>query len=84
MGKLMETVATIDVKEAAQKAKKYLLELSEESLDSVRLEEIERTDKSWFITFSYTTPDGIYLKYKKIELDIETGEFVAMKIRTLN
>lgn len=84
MGKLAEVKAMINAKEAAKKAKDYFNELTEEPLTSVILEEVERTEKSWFITFGYTTNDVLFKRYKRIQLDSDTGEFVAMKIRYLD
>ncbi|MCF7809485.1 hypothetical protein K9N50_00705 [bacterium] len=81
---LAQRVKIMEVQEAAKKAKKYLLDLSTEPLNSVMLEEIELGEKSWFITFSYTNAAGLYSKYRIIEIDAETGNFISMKIRTLN
>ena len=84
MTEVKEVAETIGVREAVKTAKEYFSALSEENLTTTILEEVERTDDSWLITFGYTTKDVFVTRYKIIELNNETGEFVAMKIRTLS
>ena len=85
----------IDVKEAAQIAISYFHELyPEESFSDILLEEFERTesDGAWLITVGFTdesgktsgTPFGALVRprrYRRFEIDPETGEVRSMKIR---
>jgi hypothetical protein len=83
----------INVKEATDKAKEYLLAFFPDA-EAVQLEEVELTsDKAhWFITLSYEGVSGSVassmlvgksLRYKIFKLDAETGEVISMKIRDI-
>lgn len=87
----------IDVKQAVQAAEVYARSLFPESeLRHLRLEEVDRSedDSRWHITLGWVEPtvagNGIVFSagmrklprvYKLFEIDAETGEVVAMKIR---
>ena len=79
----------IDVKQATQKAEKYLTTLVPDVTD-IMLEEVELTDdeKFWFITLSYKDPlagrsiSNIFGKTLKVfKIRTDNGEVMAMKIR---
>ena len=83
----------IDVKEATDKAKEYLVAFFPEA-EKIQLEEVELTnDKAhWFITLSYEGVSnsvassllvGKSVRYKLFKLDAESGEVVSMKIREI-
>jgi hypothetical protein len=83
----------IDVKEATQKAREYLLTFFPEA-EKVQLEEVELTeDKAhWFITLSYEGIShsvassllvGKSIRYKLFKLDAESGDVISMKIRDI-
>ncbi|MDT7778926.1 MAG: hypothetical protein QOC99_1438 [Acidobacteriota bacterium] len=88
----------IDVKQATQSASGFLVGLyPNQSVSSVRLEEIELTEdeKSWLITLSFPDSDppssnfhlglavGTNRQYKVFEVDAETGQVKSMKIREI-
>lgn len=87
----------IDVKEATQVALSYFEELyGEDAFSNVLLEEIERDEEDgtpyWFITIGFTEqkreggPSGNLAasrRYKRFKINAETGEVVAMKIRSV-
>jgi hypothetical protein len=74
----------IDVKKAVKLASQYLNGLYRDGIDSIRLEEVEIDDAdNWLITVSFVdlndlAPERIY---KTLEIDSETGEVLAMRIR---
>ena len=83
----------IDVKEATQKVKEYLVSFFPEA-EKVQLEEVELTDDKshWYITLSYEGMShsvassllvGKSVRYKIFKLDAETGEVISMKIRDI-
>ena len=83
----------IDVKEATQKVKEYLVSFFPEA-EKVQLEEVELTDDKshWHITLSYEGMShsvassllvGKSVRYKIFKLDAESGEVVSMKIRDI-
>lgn len=83
----------INVKEATDKAKEYLLSFFPEA-EQVQLEEVELTgDRAyWLITLSYEGLSssvassmlvGKSLLYKIFKLDSESGEVISMKIRDI-
>lgn len=89
----------IDVKEATQVALSYFEDLyGEDSFSNVLLEEVERDEEDgtpyWLITIGFTQkkrehhPFGNLnltssRRYKRFKIDAETGEVVAMKIRSV-
>lgn len=88
----------IEIKDAVATAKKFLKELyaSSHSLKDLALEEIDQTDdgKYWLITLGYFREksgissilpviQAVERDYKTIKIDKETGEPVAMQIRTV-
>jgi len=83
----------IDVKEATQKVKEYLVSFFPEA-EKVQLEEVELTDDKshWYITLSYEGMShsvassllvGKSVRYKIFKLDAESGEVISMKIRDI-
>ncbi|MCK5067257.1 MAG: hypothetical protein KAR16_07460 [Bacteroidales bacterium] len=83
----------IDVKEATNKAKEYLVSFFPE-VEKVQLEEVELTEDRayWFITLSYEGVSnsvassllvGKSVRYKLFKLDAENGEVISMKIRDI-
>lgn len=83
----------INVKEATDKAKEYLVSFFPDA-EQVQLEEVELSgDKNhWLITLSYEGVStsvassmlvGKSLLYKIFKLDAETGEVISMKIRNI-
>ena len=83
----------IDVKEATQKVKEYLVSFFPDA-EKVQLEEVELTDDKshWYISLSYEGMShsvassllvGKSVRYKIFKLDAETGEVVSMKIRDI-
>jgi len=86
----------IDVKEATQIALEYFQDLySDQSFSNVLLEEVEREQEDgssyWWITIGFTDqmdgPLGGHVassrRYKRFKIDAETGEVLAMKIRSV-
>jgi hypothetical protein len=83
----------IDVKEATQKVKEYLVSFFPDA-EKVQLEEVELTDDKshWYITLSYEGMShsvassllvGKSVRYKIFKLDAESGEVISMKIRDI-
>ena len=83
----------INVKDATEKAKEYLLAFFPDA-EQVQLEEVELSaDKSqWLITLSYEGVSGSVassmlvgksLRYKIFKLDAKNGEVLSMKIRDI-
>jgi len=83
----------INVKEATDKAKEYLVSFFPDA-EQVQLEEVELSeDKShWLITLSYEGVSasvassmlvGKSVLYKVFKLDAESGEVLSMKIRDI-
>lgn len=83
----------INVKEASNKAKEYLVSFFPDA-EQVQLEEVELSgDKThWLITLSYEGVSasvassmlvGKSVLYKIFKLDAETGEVLSMKIRDI-
>ena len=83
----------IDVKEATQKVKEYLVSFFPEA-EKVQLEEVELTDDKshWYITLSYEGMShsvassllvGKSVRYKIFKLDADSGEVISMKIRDI-
>jgi len=83
----------INVKEATDKAKEYLVSFFPDA-EQVQLEEVELSgDKShWLITLSYEGISasvassmlvGKSVLYKIFKLDAEHGEVISMKIRDI-
>ena len=83
----------IDVKEATQKVKEYLVSFFPEA-EKVQLEEVELTDDKshWYITLSYEGMShsvassllvGKSVRYKIFKLDAESGDVISMKIRDI-
>jgi hypothetical protein len=83
----------INVKDATEKAKEYLLAFFPDA-EQVQLEEVELSaDKGqWLITLSYEGVSGSVassmlvgksLRYKIFKLDAESGEVLSMKIRDI-
>lgn len=89
----------IDVKQAVRTAAEYIQMLYEgQQLDDLRLEEVERSSdtftNNWLITFGFNvsaTPANALQalagrqarEYKVVEVDGESGEPLAMRIRQL-
>jgi hypothetical protein len=83
----------IDVKQASDKAREYLMSFFPDA-EKVQLEEVELTsDKTfWYITLSYegmansvasSLLVGKSVRYKIFKLDAESGEVLSMKIRDI-
>ena len=83
----------IDVTEATNKAREYLMSFFPEA-EQVQLEEVELTDDKvhWFITLSYEGVTnsvassllvGKSVRYKLFKLEAKTGEVISMKIRDI-
>lgn len=83
----------INVKDATDKAKEYLLAFFPDA-EQVQLEEVElgADKKHWMITLSYEGVSGSVassmlvgksLRYKIFKLDAKTGEVLSMKIRDI-
>ena len=89
--------AMLSVKEAAQVAFEYFDDLYEDApVSSVLLEEVEQVESGngplWHITLGFTDESsrgGAAVmaskprRYKRFEIDAETGEVKAMKIRSV-
>lgn len=86
----------IDVKEATQIALDYFQDIySDQSFSNVLLEEVERAQEDdssyWWITIGFTEDrqTGPFAqlpssrRYKRFKIDAETGEVLAMKIRSV-
>ena len=85
----------IDVKEAADRAIRYMQSLPNMPATAIRLEEVGLTNNEafWLITLSFmddTEPRGLAAianaperQYKVFEIDAETGKVRSMKIRQL-
>ncbi len=83
----------INVKEATDKAKEYLVSFFPDA-ENVQLEEVEMTqDKAhWFVTISYEGVSnsvassllvGKTVLYKIFKIDAKEGEVISMKIRDI-
>ena len=83
----------IDAKQAAQSASKYFTDLTDYT-EGVTIEEVEINEDGdyWLITLGYlihdSTPMNVLsgqetIKYKVLQVDVNTGEVVSMKIRTI-
>ncbi len=83
----------INVKEATDKAKEYLVSFFPDA-ENVQLEEVEMTeDKThWFVTISYEGISnsvassllvGKTVLYKIFKIDAQEGEVISMKIRDI-
>ena len=83
----------INVKEATDKAKEYLLSFFPDA-ENVQLEEVELTvDKAhWLVTISYEGTSnsvassllvGKTVLYKVFRIDAKIGEVISMKIRDI-
>ena len=86
-------ISMIDVSEATNKAKKYLVSFFPDA-EKVQLEEVELTDDKthWLITLSYEGVSnsvassllvGKSLRYKIFKMEAESGEVISMKIRDI-
>jgi hypothetical protein len=76
----------IDVKQAVKIATQYLKKLyGGQSISNIRLEEVEFDDdeENWLITISFIDTDDLIPErvYKVLEIDAETGEVIAMRMR---
>jgi hypothetical protein len=78
----------IDVKEAADLARKYFLSLHEgRGVYQLALEEVELSndERYWLITLSYSdNPILAGVKYKTFKIDAESGRVFSMKIRAVS
>jgi hypothetical protein len=83
----------INVKEATDKAKEYLVSFFPDA-ENVQLEEVEMTgDKAhWFVTISYEGVSnsvassllvGKTVLYKIFKINAKVGEVISMKIRDI-
>ena len=83
----------INVKEATDKAKEYLVSFFPDA-ENVQLEEVEMTkDKAhWYVTISYEGVSnsvassllvGKTVLYKIFKIDAKKGEVISMKIRDI-
>lgn len=83
----------INVKDATEKVKEYLLAFFPDA-EQVQLEEVELSEDKgyWLITLSYEGLSGSVassmlvgksLRYKIFKLDAENGEVLSMKIRDI-
>ena len=83
----------INVKDATQKAKEYLMSFFPDA-EQVQLEEVELSAdrKQWLITLSYEGESGSVassmlvgksIRYKLFRLDAKSGEVLSMKIRDI-
>ena len=78
----------LNVKEAVDRAANQLTWLFQ-SATNVKLEELELSEDEqyWLITLSYDEEDSVGIKnrkYKTFKVKSETGDVVAMKIRTVH
>ncbi|HUO09547.1 MAG TPA: hypothetical protein VM008_14655 [Phycisphaerae bacterium] len=84
----------LSIKDAAHRARQYLVELFGEVAD-IRLEEVESEENNWLITLSFLanapqedawimTQSKMIRQYKIFTIDRDTGEVLAMRIRTLH
>ncbi|HEV7860177.1 MAG TPA: PepSY domain-containing protein [Pyrinomonadaceae bacterium] len=76
----------IDVKQAVKIATQYLKKLyGGQSISNIRLEEVEFDDeeRNWLITISFIDIDDLIPErvYKILEIDADTAEVIAMKMR---
>ncbi len=84
----------IDVKTAVAKGREYVGLVFPVPPPEVRLEEVELAEdgRHWYVTFSipgpqvdlFGAPFSAKREYKTVELDAETGEARAIRIRTVN
>jgi hypothetical protein len=75
----------ISIKQAADSAHKYLVDLVG-TVDDVRLEEVDSDPQHWFITLGYAenvARSWHSRVYKVFTISKETGEVSAMKIRNV-
>ncbi len=75
----------IGIKEAANVARKYLMDLMG-NVYEVRLEEVESDEQNWFITLSYfEQADQSWSSrlYKIFAINKTSGEVSSMKIRNV-
>lgn len=90
--RLEGTNPMITVKEAAEKAAEYFVNLYDNQFTNVLLEEaerkLERTGPYWLITLGYDRPSSLPQfarkgprAFKIFKVDARTGEIVSMKIR---
>jgi hypothetical protein len=76
----------VDVKQAVKIATQYLKKLyGAQSISNIRLEEVEFNDEegSWLITISFIDTDDLIPErvYKVLEIDADTAEVIAMRMR---
>jgi hypothetical protein len=76
----------IDVKQAVKIATQYLKKLyGSQSISNIRLEEVELDDEegNWLITISFIDTDDLIPErvYKVLEIDANTAEVIAMRMR---
>ena len=77
----------MEIKDAVQAAKNFLVDLFPEAKQSLRLEEVDSTARQWSIVFSYVKPlttfefisDGERL-YKTVLIDRKSGVANAVKV----
>jgi hypothetical protein len=85
----------LSIKQAAQSAQKYLVDLFGDVPD-IRLEEVDSSSDAWMITLSFLIDNSadeplVYRayrtekirQYKTFWIDKNTGEVTAMKIRNV-
>lgn len=77
-------MSTVDVKKAVKLASQYLNGLYGNAIGNTRVEEVEQDeDADWLITVSFVDMQDLVPErvYKTLEIDSETGEILAMRIR---
>lgn len=78
---------SVTVKKAVELAGQYLSDLLQVPVSDLLLEEVERSGPFWKVTLSYPDRSPSFRTlvggrtYKVVEVDAESGEFVAVKIR---
>lgn len=81
-------MSPIDVKKAVKIASQYLNGLYGQSIGNTRVEEVELDDEDgvWLITLSFVDIDDLVPEriYKTLEIDLETGQVLAMRIREVS
>ncbi|EJL6264535.1 hypothetical protein NMS06_003535 [Vibrio cholerae] len=81
---------TISAQEASHKAAEYFREFTQDVYNlNITVEEIEKDVDHWLITLgfaqkTYSISNPAAKEYKQFKVDLETGEVLSMKIRTLN
>lgn len=85
-------ISVVVIREAIEIVKKFLGEIFPESVQTMRLEEVERDDAAdWLITFSFPGIERNFMgsplegprQYKVVRVNAENGAAESIKIREL-